>query len=185
MFIGGAQTDRASVIACSHFVSDRLARLHGGYGMVRALLRVIGGEQLRLRHLRLIGITEQWQPVPPGHSQFLNARLGSLKSGGHRGPIHRLHAEQRLQNRDPACREWRRVNRMVAPCDRERINEPRPIRRHVLGSEELAILLKLGDAPKYGPLTEAELLPQLPGIDAILAGMDHFTANCWHPELVE
>ena len=32
-------------------------------------------------------------------------------------------------------------------------------------------------APKYGPLTEAELLPQLPGIDAILAGMDHFTAD--------
>ena len=32
-------------------------------------------------------------------------------------------------------------------------------------------------APKYGPLTGAELLPQLPGIDAILAGMDHFTAE--------
>lgn len=32
-------------------------------------------------------------------------------------------------------------------------------------------------APKYGPLTEAELLPQLEGIDAILAGMDHYTAE--------
>lgn len=31
-------------------------------------------------------------------------------------------------------------------------------------------------AHKYGPLTEAELLPQLPGIHAVLAGMDHFTA---------
>src|SRR6266540_7079739 len=30
--------------------------------------------------------------------------------------------------------------------------------------------------PKFGPLTEAELLPQLPGIDAVLASMDKFTA---------
>ena len=36
---------------------------------------------------------------------------------------------------------------------------------------------KLIHAPKYGPLTEAELLPQLPEIDAVLAGMDHFTAH--------
>ncbi|MFT5123756.1 MAG: phosphoglycerate dehydrogenase-like enzyme [Kiritimatiellia bacterium] len=28
--------------------------------------------------------------------------------------------------------------------------------------------------PKYGPLTEAELLPQLRGIDAVMAGMDPF-----------
>ena len=31
-------------------------------------------------------------------------------------------------------------------------------------------------AANYGPLTEAELLPQLSGIDAVMAGMDHFTA---------
>ena len=31
-------------------------------------------------------------------------------------------------------------------------------------------------AVKYGPLTEAELLPQLPGINAVMAGMDQFTA---------
>jgi glyoxylate reductase len=31
-------------------------------------------------------------------------------------------------------------------------------------------------AKKYGPLTEAELLPQLAGIDAVLAGMDRYTA---------
>ena len=31
-------------------------------------------------------------------------------------------------------------------------------------------------AKKYGPLTEAELLPQLPGINAVMAGMDQFTA---------
>lgn len=30
-------------------------------------------------------------------------------------------------------------------------------------------------APKYGPLTEAELLPQLSGMDAVIAGMDQFT----------
>ena len=30
--------------------------------------------------------------------------------------------------------------------------------------------------PKYGPLTVAELLPQLAGIDAVLAGMDPFNA---------
>mgnify|MGYP002628091301 CR=1 FL=1 len=30
--------------------------------------------------------------------------------------------------------------------------------------------------PKYGPLTEAELLPQLVGIDAVIAGMDPFNA---------
>src|SRR5881397_2765743 len=30
--------------------------------------------------------------------------------------------------------------------------------------------------PKFGPLTEVELLPQLPGIDAVLASMDKFTA---------
>jgi phosphoglycerate dehydrogenase-like enzyme len=36
---------------------------------------------------------------------------------------------------------------------------------------------KLIHAPKYGPLTEAKLLPQLTGIDAVLAGMDHFTAD--------
>jgi phosphoglycerate dehydrogenase-like enzyme len=29
---------------------------------------------------------------------------------------------------------------------------------------------------KFGPLTEAELLPQLPGIDAVLASMDKFSA---------
>jgi phosphoglycerate dehydrogenase-like enzyme len=32
-------------------------------------------------------------------------------------------------------------------------------------------------APKYGPLTKAELLPQLAGIDAVLAGMDPFSAD--------
>lgn len=32
-------------------------------------------------------------------------------------------------------------------------------------------------APKYGPLTVAELLPQLSGIDAVLAGMDPFNAE--------
>jgi len=32
-------------------------------------------------------------------------------------------------------------------------------------------------ARKYGPLTGAELLAELPGIDAILAGMDHFTGD--------
>ncbi len=31
--------------------------------------------------------------------------------------------------------------------------------------------------PKYGPLTVAELLPQLVGIDAVLAGMDPFNAE--------
>lgn len=31
--------------------------------------------------------------------------------------------------------------------------------------------------PKYGPLTVAELLPQLSGIDAVLAGMDPFNAD--------
>ncbi|MFN0126757.1 MAG: phosphoglycerate dehydrogenase [Verrucomicrobiales bacterium] len=31
-------------------------------------------------------------------------------------------------------------------------------------------------AQKYGPLTEAGLLPQLRGISAVMAGMDHFTA---------
>ncbi|MGI8603040.1 MAG: phosphoglycerate dehydrogenase [Verrucomicrobiales bacterium] len=35
---------------------------------------------------------------------------------------------------------------------------------------------ELVHALKYGPLTEAELLSQLRGIDAVLAGMDHFTA---------
>ncbi len=30
--------------------------------------------------------------------------------------------------------------------------------------------------PKYGPLTEAELLPLLPGMDAVFASMDKFTA---------
>ncbi len=29
--------------------------------------------------------------------------------------------------------------------------------------------------PKQGPLTEAELIPQLPGVDAVLASMDKFT----------
>jgi phosphoglycerate dehydrogenase-like enzyme len=45
-------------------------------------------------------------------------------------------------------------------------------------------LEKLGDAgceiihpPKYGPLTVAELLPQLVGIHAVLAGMDPFNAE--------
>ena len=31
--------------------------------------------------------------------------------------------------------------------------------------------------PKYGPLTEAELLPLLPGVDAVFASMDKFTAT--------
>jgi phosphoglycerate dehydrogenase-like enzyme len=45
-------------------------------------------------------------------------------------------------------------------------------------------LKKLSDAgceiihpPKYGPLTVAELLPQLVGVDAVLAGMDPFNAE--------
>jgi D-3-phosphoglycerate dehydrogenase len=35
---------------------------------------------------------------------------------------------------------------------------------------------ELVHAREYGPLAEPELLPQLRGIDAVLAGMDHFTA---------
>jgi phosphoglycerate dehydrogenase-like enzyme len=31
--------------------------------------------------------------------------------------------------------------------------------------------------PKYGPLTKAELLPQLAGVDAVLAGMDPFSED--------
>ena len=31
--------------------------------------------------------------------------------------------------------------------------------------------------PKYGPLTKAELLPQLAGVEAVLAGMDPFSED--------
>lgn len=34
---------------------------------------------------------------------------------------------------------------------------------------------ELVQSPNYSPLTEAELLPQLPGMDAVLAGMDCYT----------
>jgi len=50
----------------------------------------------------------------------------------------------------------------------------------VAGTEALRLLREAGVQlilpPKYGPLTEAELLPQLAGIDAVLASMDKFTA---------
>jgi phosphoglycerate dehydrogenase-like enzyme len=50
----------------------------------------------------------------------------------------------------------------------------------VAGKEAIRLLREAGvqliTAPKFGPLTEAELLPQLPGIDAVLASMDKFTA---------
>jgi len=51
----------------------------------------------------------------------------------------------------------------------------------VAGAEALRILKSAGcqlvTPPKFGPLTEAELLPQLEGMDAVLASMDKFTAN--------
>ncbi len=50
----------------------------------------------------------------------------------------------------------------------------------VAGAEALRLLNGAGcqiiKPPKFGPLTEAELLPQLDGIDAVLASMDKFTA---------
>src|SRR5262245_60415477 len=50
----------------------------------------------------------------------------------------------------------------------------------VAGKEALRLLNEAGvqlvTPPKFGPLTEAELLPQLAGIDAVLASMDKFTA---------
>lgn len=49
----------------------------------------------------------------------------------------------------------------------------------VAGKEALRLLRDSGaqliTPPKFGPFTEAELLPQLPGIDAVLASMDKFT----------
>ena len=51
---------------------------------------------------------------------------------------------------------------------------------NIAGAEALKLLRDAGcqiiTPPKYGPLTEAELLPQLEGIDAVLASMDKFTA---------
>src|SRR5207342_1339937 len=48
-------------------------------------------------------------------------------------------------------------------------------------AEALRILNSAGcqlvTPPKFGPLTESELLPQLEGMDAVLASMDKFTAN--------
>jgi phosphoglycerate dehydrogenase-like enzyme len=50
-----------------------------------------------------------------------------------------------------------------------------------VGAQALGRLTEAGceviHPPKYGPLTVAELLPQLEGIDAVLAGMDPFNAE--------
>lgn len=50
----------------------------------------------------------------------------------------------------------------------------------VAGAHALQLLRKAGceiiTPPKYGPLMEPELLPLLPGMDAVLASMDKFTA---------
>ena len=50
----------------------------------------------------------------------------------------------------------------------------------IAGTTALKLLRDAGcqiiTPPKYGPLTEAELLPQLEGIDVVLASMDKFTA---------
>lgn len=50
----------------------------------------------------------------------------------------------------------------------------------VAGAQALQILRAAGCTlvrpPKFGPLTEAELRPLLPGMDAVLASMDKFTA---------
>ena len=50
---------------------------------------------------------------------------------------------------------------------------------NIAGVEALKLLNDAGcqiiTPPKYGPLTEAELLPQLEGIDVVLASMDKFT----------
>jgi phosphoglycerate dehydrogenase-like enzyme len=50
-----------------------------------------------------------------------------------------------------------------------------------VGKRALEILTKPGcelvHPPKYGPLSEAELLPLLPGVDAVFASMDRFTAS--------
>ena len=49
-----------------------------------------------------------------------------------------------------------------------------------VGRRALELLREAGceliQPPKYGPLTEAELLPLLPGVDAVFASMDKFTA---------
>ena len=49
-----------------------------------------------------------------------------------------------------------------------------------VGRRALELLREAGceliHPPKYGPLTEAELLPLLPGVDAVFASMDQFTA---------
>ena len=51
---------------------------------------------------------------------------------------------------------------------------------NVAGTEALALLRAGGcqiiNPPKFGPLTAEELLPQLDGVDAVLASMDKFTA---------
>ena len=48
-----------------------------------------------------------------------------------------------------------------------------------VGRRALELLQQAGceliHPPKYGPLTEAELLPLLPGVDAVFASMDKFT----------
>ncbi len=49
-----------------------------------------------------------------------------------------------------------------------------------VGRRALELLTQAGcqliHPPKYGPLSEAELLPLLPGVDAVFASMDKFTA---------
>ena len=55
----------------------------------------------------------------------------------------------------------------------------RTLQVDAVGGGALALLRKTGcdliHPPKYGPLTADELLPLLPGIDAVLASMDQFT----------
>jgi len=54
----------------------------------------------------------------------------------------------------------------------------------LVGAEALNRLREAGcevvHPPKYGPLTKEELLPQLNGVDAVLAGMDPFSADVLH-----
>lgn len=54
----------------------------------------------------------------------------------------------------------------------------------LVGAEALTRLREAGceviHPPKYGPLTREELLPQLIGVDAVLAGMDPFSADVLH-----
>src|SRR5689334_2215821 len=100
--------------------------------------------------------------------------MGSLRrwSAARTAQHHFIPISPRLRRRTPSLHS--------TPVSWKVLITARTLNIEYVGKRALDLLATAGceliHPPKCGPLTEAELLPQLEGIDAVFASMDKFTA---------